>query len=257
MGRLDIRLIATAGILALACQFSGAADAAAQSAAGSAPIRGLVRALNQSAIATDLTAPVAKLNIREAQSFKKGDVLVTFDCERARAEQAAAEAVYREMTLTLESNTYLDRKGAVGRFEVEISRARVDKAGAEAAALKARLKQCEVVAPYDGRVAELSINEHEIPAPGKPFITLLDETSFEIDLIMPSGNLKQLKPGMEFKYHVDDTGHTYDAIVLRPGAAVDPVSQTVKVIGKFLHPEVDVIAGMTGTAEFPFQGVTQ
>ena len=165
--------------------------------------------------------------------------------------------LHREMQLVLESNTYLDRKGAVGRFEVEISRARVDKAGAEAAALKARLKQCEVVAPYDGRVAELSINEHEIPAPGKPFITLLDETSFEIDLIMPSGNLKQLKPGMEFKYHVDDTGHTYDAIVLRPGAAVDPVSQTVKVIGKFLHPEVDVIAGMTGTAEFPFQGVTQ
>lgn len=212
------------------------------------PVRGMVRPLNQSAIATDLSARVKKLNVREASSFKKGDVLVTFDCERLEAEYAAAEAAFREMQLALDSNVYLDKRGAVGRFDVEVSRARADKAGAESKALKARLKLCQVVAPFDGRVVELAINEHETPSPGKPFVTLVDETSFEIDLIVPSNYLRHIRVGDAFTYRIDETGREYDAKILRIGAAVDPVSQTVKVIAAFANPGIEVLAGMSGAA---------
>jgi RND family efflux transporter MFP subunit len=215
------------------------------------PVRGIVRPLNQAAMASDLSVRVAQLRVREAQSFRKGDVLLTFDCERLEAEQAAAEAVHREMKIALDSNVYLDKRGAVGRNDVEVSRARVDKAGADARALKARLRQCVVAAPFDGRVAELTINEHEIPAPGKPFITLVDEAAFEIDVILPSLALKRLAPGQPFTFSVDETGRDYPAKVLRIGAAVDPVSQTVKVIAAFDNRDERVLPGMSGTASFP------
>lgn len=215
------------------------------------PIRGIVRPVHQAAISVDLPVRVTKLHFREAQAFKKGDVLVTLDCERLTAEQAAMEAVHREMRLVLESNTYLDRRGAIGKVEVEVSRARVDKAKAEAQALAARLRQCTVTAPFDGRIAELKINEHEIPASGQPFISIVDETTFEIDLIVPSAWLKSLVAGTTFKFIVDETGLSYTAQVLRIGAAVDPVSQTVKLIAAFAHRDGRVLAGMSGTATFP------
>jgi len=250
--RVLISLVAAASASALPLVVGGG-DGRAETRSD-LPVRGIVRPVNQAAIATDLSVRVAEIRVREAQSFRKNDVLVAFDCERLEAEQAAAEAVHREMRLALDSNLYLDKRGAVGRIDVEVSRARVDKAGSEAAALKARLKQCKVIAPFDGRVTELSVNAHEIPAPGKPFISIVDETAFEIDLIVPSQWLKRIGPDSTFTFTVDETGRSYSAKVLRVGASVDPVSQTVKVIAAFEGADGRILAGMSGTARFPDLG---
>ncbi len=245
-----VHVVRTTILLLLALAVSGGTSAGAE-VRSKLPIRGMVRPVNQASIAIDLPIRVSRLHFREAQSFKKGDTLVTFDCERLSAEHAAAEAVHREMQLGLESQTYLDKRGAVGKLDVEISRSRVDKARAETTALAARLKQCAIVAPFGGRIVELRINEHEIPANGQPFISIVDETTFEIDVIVPSVWLRSLATGEPFKFTVDETGSSYDAKVLRIGAAVDPVSQTIKVIAAFAAPDGRVLSGMSGTAIFP------
>lgn len=214
----------------------------------SAPIRGLVRAVGQAAIAIDFPVRVAELHVREAESFRRGQLLVTFDCKRLRSEHAAAAATAREMRLTLQSQTYLDQRGAAGKLDVEVSRARFDRAEAEAAAIAARLEQCTLIAPFDGRVSELKINEHEIPASGQPFISLVDETRFEIDLLVPSYALRVLQTGTQFRFEVDETGAVHEAAVLRLGAAVDPVSQSIKVIASFKTLDARIVAGMSGTA---------
>ena len=215
-----------------------------------APVRGIVRPLRQAAIATDLAARVATIRFREAEAFRAGDVLATFDCERLEAAQAAAEAVYREMKLALDSNLHLDKRGAVGKLDVDVSKARADKARSKAAALEARLRQCVVTAPFDGRVAELTINEHEIPATGKPFISLVEESAFEIDLIVPSHWLRRIGPDTPFVFTVDESGHSYVARILRTGATVDPVGQSVKLIAAVAGHDGTVLAGMSGGAVF-------
>lgn len=239
-----------AAISALVVAGTACASAAEEVRRTQLPIRGIVRPLHQAAISTDLPARIAKLHVREAQSFRKGAVLVTFDCERLTAEHAALAAVQREATLQLESNAYLDKRGAVGRVDFEVSKARVAKAEADANALAARLKQCNVVAPYDGRVTELRVNEHEIPASGQPYLSIVAETAFEIDLIVPSTWLRTLTTGARLEFLVDETGRSHAARVVRIGAAVDPVSQTIKVIAEFERHDERILAGMSGTARF-------
>ena len=218
------------------------------------PVRGMVRPLNQAAIATDLQTRVDAVHFKEGDAFKQGDVLIAFDCERQRAELAAVTAQHREMKLALDSASYLDKKRAVGRFEVEVSRARTEKAAADVAALQARIKQCVIVAPYDGRVSELLINAHETPTPGKPIISVVDETAFEIDLIVPSHWLRKLAVGASFKFSVDELGTMHSGKLVRIGAAIDAVSQSVKVIGKFDARPERVLSGMSGNALFAEQG---
>ncbi len=228
-----------------------AAELNSEQRSASAPVRGIVRAVHQASLATDVPMRVKRLVVREAQSFRKGDVLIEFDCHRLEADVRAAQAARREMHLALESNLYLDQKGAIGRLDVEVSRARADKAAAEEDSLRARSVQCKVSAPFDGRVVDLFINEHEFPAAGKPFMTIVNEADFEIDLIVPSNRLRFIRPGDTFPFSIDETGRTYAAKVFRTGAAIDPVSQTVKVIAQFDTAAEDVLSGMTGNALLP------
>ncbi|MGL4397160.1 MAG: efflux RND transporter periplasmic adaptor subunit [Hyphomicrobium sp.] len=214
------------------------------------PARGVVRVVDKADISTDLAARVSLVGFRFGERFKRGDVLIRFDCERYKAEAQSADAVHREMKLTLDSNMHLEKFNAVGKHDVEISRARVGKAEAEARALNSRLKQCEIVAPYDGRVAELTINAHEQPQPGRPFLSIVGDGRLEVELILPSQWLSWVKPGSAFVFQVDETKTDYDLRVVRLGAAVDAVSQMIKVIAEFNSPPSDVLPGMSGTAQF-------
>ncbi|HPG88480.1 MAG TPA: efflux RND transporter periplasmic adaptor subunit [Hyphomicrobium sp.] len=225
-------------------------DANTQSIEEAVPVRGIIRALDQAALSTELQARASKIAFREGEAFKQGDLLISFDCERYRAESQSSEAVAREMRLTLESNEQLQKYSAVGKHDVEISRARVEKAEAEARSLKGRLQYCDVFAPYDGRVAELTINQFEQPQPNKPFLVIVGNNRLEVEIIVPSHWLIWIKPGAPLQFQVDETQRSYDAKVVRIGATVDAVSQMVKVIANFDAAPSDVLPGMSGAAQF-------
>lgn len=217
------------------------------------PARGIVRPVSEATISADLQARVARVAVKEGDAFKAGDVLIEFDCRRLRAELAAAKAQRREMELALDNNLLLNEHRAIGKHEVEVSRARVDKATGEFESLQARLDDCLVSAPFDGRVAALSIHAHETPQPGKSLIALIDDRRLEIELIVPSDWLRWLRADATFDFVVDELKRAVPARVTRINAAVDPVSQTVKVVGEFA-PGADMaglLAGMSGAAQFP------
>lgn len=220
-------------------------------------VRGIVRAVARAQISTDIQAPVVELSVREGESFRAGQVLLRFDCARLLAEWDAAKATEKEMQLGYESADYLKRKGAAGGLDVGIAKARLDKAEAEARAFAARAKYCSIVAPFDGRVTELGVERYETPPAGRPIIGIVDESSFEIDLIVPSAVLKWVQPGQKLQFSVDETGSTYDAAVLRVGALVDPVSQTVKVTAGMTPGDRRVVSGMSGTAVFAAEALSQ
>lgn len=213
-------------------------------------VRGVIRSIDQAELSTDLTARVAKIGFREGQAFKTGDILIAFECDRYRAEAQSADAVYREMKVTLDGNVQLDKHGAIGKADVEISKARVSKADAEARSLKVRLAQCEIKAPFDGKVASLSVNPFEQPQPGKPFMSIVGAGRLEVELIAPSNWLAWLKPELSFAFRVDETQKTYRAKILRLGASVDAVSQMIKAVAVFDEPVTDILPGMSGDATF-------
>jgi membrane fusion protein, multidrug efflux system len=174
------------------------------------PIRGVVRPLAQAVISTDIVATVSTVGFQEGQAFKKGDVLVAFDCRRQEAELAATVAQLKEMQINVDTNAFLEKRDAANKQDLEISRARAAKAAADVDSLKARIDQCIIEAPFDGRVADLNIRAYEMPASGRPMIRILAAGELEIDLILPSNWLAWLKPGAEFKFLIDETRQSYD-----------------------------------------------
>ncbi len=212
--------------------------------------RGVVTALTEATIAVDYVARVAQLPKLEGEFFRKGETLIVFDCRKYSAEVAAARAQARARELVMANNRRLLAKGAIGGNDVRVSEAEYEQARAEVQALQARTGSCTFKAPFDGRIVERIVQEHETPAANQPLIRIVDMTRLEVETIIPSKWLSQVKPGDAFAFTVDETGKTLAADVVRMGATVDPVSQTIKAYGVLRDPGLSVLPGMSGTATF-------
>ncbi len=218
------------------------------------PIRGVVRALNTASISTDLQVPIKILNFRKGQGFKKGVTLVTFDCARFQAERMVLLAERKVQALSVDNNLSLFKLNAIGQFDLEISKAKLSKADAEVNRMDVRLKNCVVKAPFDGQVAVTETYQYETPKAGVPFIKIIETSKLEIDFIVPSKWLAWMKTGTKFSFRIDETGKTYEGRVLRLGASVDPVSQTIEVRGQFSGKTDQLFSGMSGAANFDRPG---
>ena len=229
---------------------TGVATGSPRADASRETLRGIVKSVNEAMIGTDLSFPIASLPYREGQRFSKGDILVAFDCGDLAAQVKSAEAMLRAETITQENNARLARSKAVGAFEVELSRAKTDQAAAELEAYKSKMSRCIVRAPYNGRIAFMRAHEHEIPEPNQPLMQIVSEGDLEIEALLPSTWLRWLKPGSKFAIAIDETGEKKQATVTRIAAIVDPVSQTVKITGRFSEATEGVLPGMSGPTQF-------
>jgi membrane fusion protein, multidrug efflux system len=71
-----------------------------------------------------------------------------------------------------------------------------------------------------------------------------------VDIIVPSNWVRWLKPGTPFSFRVDEVRRDVPAAVVRVGAAVDAVSQTIKIAAKLLQSSDGILPGMSGSASF-------
>lgn len=235
-------------------QLPGAFGGEAQERMGRMPNRAVLRSGHDVTINVDLSGRIEKLPFKEAESFKTGDILVEFDCDRYLAEWRAADAERQSQQIQFENNERLASMRAIGAHDVAISRAARDKAAAIAQGNAARMKQCRIVAPFDGRISELSVRVFDTPGPNQPLMRISNNAMIDIDILMPSSALRWLKAGEKFTIVLDETGASHRGEVTRIGAAVDPASQTIKITGKFEQPRVDALPGMSGSVRFASEG---
>jgi membrane fusion protein (multidrug efflux system) len=240
-------------LLACAAAVGRAGPVGAFEAPEQSPTRGILRSLNESTIAVELAARVTAIPFRESERFVKGDVLIEFECDKHQADLKAALAEYRGHKITVDNSHNLQSLRAAGALDVALAEAQADKAAAAVEAANARVKECKIFAPYDGRIVDLLTHAHDMSAPNAPLMRIIDDRHLEIDLIVPSQMLRWLKEGAAFAFKIDETGVIVPAKVLRIGAAVDPVSQTVKLTGAMTATAIGVLPGMSGTADFERQ----
>lgn len=213
-------------------------------------VRGVVKASEETVLSSRLAARIAEMPYKEGQRFARGKPLVVFECERLQAEARAAWAAQRADETLVRQNTELDRYRAIGRNEVEIARARADQSRAVATGLDAQLRDCRILAPFSGLVVENLARRHEVSAPGKDLLRIINDETLEIHLVVPSTWMRWLAPGEVFDFLVDETGGVHRGRVERTGASVDPVSQTIRIVGQIEGRAAGILPGMSGSARF-------
>ena len=212
--------------------------------------RGVVQATNEATIASRITARITSMPYKVGSRFGRGAVLARFDCSQTQAQLVAAEAASAAYAKTYETNVELDQYEAIGTNEVAVSKANLNKARAEASAIRASLNDCSVRAPFSGTVVEEIAHQGEVAASGQPMLKIQSGGALEAELIVPSNWLTWLEPGIAFSFAIDETGEVVRGTLKRLGASVDPVSKTIRVTGDIPTGESLVLPGMSGTATF-------
>jgi RND family efflux transporter MFP subunit len=239
----------------LAVVVAGGADATESSGqtGDNGRIRTQLVAGNDVVVSSQIAARIARLTLKPGDAFRKGETLVVFDCDQYRAQQSKADATAAATDKQFQITQRLAQLHSVGELDVEQAQAKAKEAAADATYMRTMVAGCRIEAPFDGRVVKREAASFEYVTPGKPLIEILDTSQLEVQLIVPSAWLRWLQAGAPFTVHVDDVDLDVPAEVIRIGAAVDPVSQTITLSGRIKKAAqtTSLLPGMSGWAQFP------
>ncbi|MGQ3050360.1 MAG: efflux RND transporter periplasmic adaptor subunit [Roseateles sp.] len=246
-----------AGSALLACASGAFSQAAA--AGGNASlladkdgrIRTQLSSRNAVTISSELAARIATLSLHEGDAFRTGQLLVGFDCSLYHSQLRKAEASIEAANALVQSNLRLAELNSIGKFEVQQAQAKLKEAQAEAATTRTVVSRCAINAPFNGRVAKRLAAAHQYVSTGTPLLEILETGQLEVQMIVPSKWLAWLKPGVTFNVEVEELAKTFPAKVKRLGAQIDPVSQSVAVVGVIDGNHPQLLPGMSGWATYP------
>ncbi|WP_210255030.1 efflux RND transporter periplasmic adaptor subunit [Methylocapsa sp. S129] len=242
-------LAASSGRAAFAQETTPGAGGPALAQTGVTPeIRAQLTPREFTTLSSEMAGRIDHIATRVGEHFQKGVVLIVFDCALQRAEEARAQAALTQAQKTFAIDQRLVALKSMGQLQLDVAAADVQKARAEVAAAEATTSKCTIAAPFTGVTVEQKAREFQYTTPGQPLLDIIDDHGLDVELIVPSRWLNLLKPGYEFQVHIEETDKAYPARITRLGGRVDPVSQSIKVIGEITADAPELMAGMSGRA---------
>lgn len=212
--------------------------------------RGVVVARHRAVLAGEIAARVLSLPHREGESFATGETLVAFDCRMFEAQREKVRAEYQIAQKKLENSQKLFSTRAIGTLELSLAEAETAAAAAEVSMAELNVQRCTISAPYDGRVVRVMANEHDSTRQQQEILEIVALNSLEMEIIIPGTWLTWLRPGTPLTVQVDETGASVPATLKTLGAAVDAISQTVKVRATLDGRDGRLLPGMSGSVRF-------
>lgn len=210
-------------------------------------IRAQIAASRQAVLSSELSGKLLKLPFREGDSFKQGDLLAEFDCALHRARLSRSAAAESSARQQLNVANRLEALNSISVSDLAQARSALSVGQAESAVDRAMVQRCSIHAPFAGRVGETHVRVSEYVPEGKELLGIYEEGSFEVEMIVPSRWLVWLQSGHPFFVRLDETGRQHEGRIARIAGSVDPISQSVRVIGRLGEREQGLLPGMSGT----------
>ena len=217
---------------------------------GSDSFRGQFRPVNFTVLSAGIDGKLKRFDIKTGSTLKKGDLIAKFLCSEEQAEYAIAVARVKVSTKNVEVNKKLAAYQNISELDLSKSEAELEIANAEAARTKAVVGKCSIFAPFDATVTEKLAQAHQYVQKGDPLLEIVDTRNLEIEMVLPSVDVNRYEAGREFTILIDETGLETRAQVDRVVNVIDPVSQTIRVIGTLAEQAPGLMPGMSGVIHF-------
>jgi len=214
------------------------------------PIYVMVHAIENTTFSSETIGTLAFIAVKEGDTFNRNDVLLEFDCRIPNADLKKVAAQEHIAQSALESAKKLEYYGSISITELIKAQSEEEMAKADVEKLTAVVDKCKIKAPYTGSVSQLMVHAGETVKPGDPLLKILSSKNLNAELQVPSKWLKWLHVGVPFKVKINELDKVVPAVVERINPEIDPISQTVKIIGRFHNPPANLLPGMSGEAIF-------
>jgi membrane fusion protein (multidrug efflux system) len=211
----------------------------------------VIQPKDQVTFSSETIASIAVLAVKEGSTFMEGDILIELDCRIQEAELRKAQAQQEVAAKSYKSAMTLQKYGSISGFEVAKARSEAEAANADVSKLQVIVEKCVIVAPFKGAVSELMVHPYETVKPGDPLLKIVSTENLEVEIQIPSTWLLWLHVGAIFHVHINEINKTVTARVILINPQIEPISQSVKIIGVITPPVKELRPGMSGQASFP------
>lgn len=174
---------------------------------------GVVEAVRQTVIATQVSGAIVELPVKAGDSVKAGALLVRMDARAAnqeanasRAQVDAARAALVVAAKDYERQKQLFAKAYISAAQLERAESQFKSASAQA---NAQIAQAGAVqtqsgfyvlnAPYAGVVADVPVTLGDMAMPGRALMTVYDPTALRVTVTVPQARVAGLVAGQTVK----------------------------------------------------------
>ncbi|MCB1919434.1 MAG: efflux RND transporter periplasmic adaptor subunit [Candidatus Competibacteraceae bacterium] len=203
---------------------------------GTAPAN--VIAPNDSRIAAEVTARVARIHAEVGGTVKLGQLLLELDDTDYRLALAQADAQVKaaqarvaltehrlQQALSLRKKQFVSDDAVLElQTGVQAAKADLDVAQAQQAVAARNVEKCRIIAPFAGVVLERQAQAGALAAPGTILLRLVDLAPPKIEAHIPTAQADDLPHASELLF--TSQGQRYPARLLRLSPVVDVVART-------------------------------
>ncbi len=212
--------------------------------------RALVVASQEAILSSELAARIENIAVKEMQRFKKGDLLIQFDCSLYEAQKDVVSANANSSLIKLKSDEQMLQMRSIGKYELELSISEYEKAKSELRIAELNVERCQIKAPFDGAVEEVVVNTFETIQPQVELMKIIQTEVLELEMVVSSEWISWLKIGHPIKVYIDEIQKEFNATISGIGANVDAVSQTIQLKGTITDTSPALLPGMSGRVVF-------
>jgi len=199
---------------------------------------GTLKANESVAITATVSEVITAIHFDDGERVERGQVLVEMNSAEQQAQLEEAQARVAEAERQYERVKSLVRKGSASESLLDERRRDVETNRALIIAIRSRLADRIIEAPFDGVLGLRNISLGALVEPGDLITTLDDDSVMKLDFSVPSVYLSTLAPGMP----IEASSRTYQGEVFRGAlrgidSRVDPVTRSIQVRAIIPNPE--------------------
>lgn len=211
---------------------------------------GTLKANESVTLTATITDTISAIHFTSGERVKERDILVELTSGQERAALAEARSTLQEAQRQFDRVKPLVKTGAVSGATFDQRQREYETAKARMAALRSRLADHIVTAPFSGVVGLRNISVGALVRPGDPLTTLDDDDVMKLDFSIPETRLELVHPDMQIQARAPALGdRTFEGTVKSIDSRVDPVTRAVTVRALIPNPDHVLRPGQLMTVE--------
>lgn len=196
-------------------------------------------------IVTNTSDYLTVLHINEGQRIEKGQLIAQLNDVEERARVAELSASLLDQKRQLERVKNLAKTQATAQSLLDEQQTRVNTTQAQLDAVKARLNEMTIRAPFSGVLGLRQVSEGAYLTAGTVLTTLDDLSKIRLEFSVAEYYLAQLKSGMAVNASsVAYPGKLFTGQIKAIDTRLDPVTRSVKVHALVPNDQLELRPGM-------------
>jgi membrane fusion protein, multidrug efflux system len=209
---------------------------------------GTLRANETVRVTATVSDIISRINFDDGQSVKAGDVLVELADAEEVALLAEAQSLAEEAERQYERIARLVEQGNAPEAQLDERRRQWQAAVARANAMRSRLQDRTIRAPFNGHVGLRQVSPGTLVVPGDVITTLVDDSQMKLDFTVPAIYLATVRRGTPIEASTPVyPNRRFAGEVASVDSTIDPVTRSITVRAIIPNERRDLVPGMLMT----------